>query len=169
MPNWCSNVLDISHEDADKMREVAVAYNEGRLFEYFMPLPNGEWNYDWCVSNWGTKWDINSNGENVDPDQIARGKVASLYFDTAWGPALGAMQAATDQGFSVMLRYYEPGMAFAGIWEDGDDEFFELGGKSLAQLEAELPEELDECFGILDDIRSWDEENSEELPEEKGA
>lgn len=161
MPNWCSNVMDISHEDPQKMREVAQAYNEGKLFEYFVPLPNGEWDYHWCVENWGTKWDINTDGNEIDVEQIANAKFTTVYFDTAWGPGLNALHAAVDQGFKVLLRYYEPGMAFAGIWEDGYDEFYELGG-SIEELEANLPEELDECFNILDDIRSWAEDEVEE-------
>jgi hypothetical protein len=22
------------------------------------PYPNGEWDYAWCIENWGTKWDL---------------------------------------------------------------------------------------------------------------
>jgi hypothetical protein len=60
--------------------------------------------------------------------------------------------------------YYESGMAYCGVWttEDGDEEF-NLEGMSADQVEAELPADLDNMFGISESIREYEAENEEEL------
>jgi len=57
--------------------------------------------------------------------------------------------------------YYEPGMAFAGIWEDGSDDFYEYGGMNSEQIAETLPEALDEAFCISESVAEWEEENKE--------
>jgi hypothetical protein len=58
--------------------------------------------------------------------------------------------------------YFEPGMAFAGIFEDGADEYYEYGGMDSKQIAEELPAELDEAFGISESAAEWEAENAEE-------
>jgi hypothetical protein len=55
-------------------------------------------------------------------------------------------------------------MAYCGIWtsEDGAEEY-SLEGMSADQVEAELPAELDNMFGISECIREYEAENEEEL------
>jgi hypothetical protein len=54
-------------------------------------------------------------------------------------------------------------MCFAGIWEDGVDDFYELGDCANADEMAEtLPTELDEMFCISESIRDYEQENQEE-------
>ena len=48
--------------------------------------------YDWCVSNWGTKWDIGADGYEV---AIEDGRL-TLSFDSAWAPPLGAYEKLTE-------------------------------------------------------------------------
>lgn len=156
MPNWCSNVLQIAHDDKQKLREVAEAYNAGKLFEYFLPLPNGEWDYTWCVTNWGTKWDINSEGGNiVDVEEFVTNGGGTLSFDTAWGPGIGAMEAAIDQGFTLIGYYHEPGMCFAGIYDESGDDCFEYTDMSPDAIKEMLPEDLDEMFNISEDVEIY--------------
>jgi hypothetical protein len=57
--------------------------------------------------------------------------------------------------------YYEGGMAFAGIWEDGNDDYYEYGGMDSEQIAETLPVELDEAFGISESAAEWEEENME--------
>ena len=68
--------------------------------------------YDWNISNWGTKWDINGSVEVdvEDEDQI------EINFNTAWGPPVEVCEKLRDMfpelGFSWF--YDEPGMETAG-------------------------------------------------------
>ena len=84
-----------------------------------------------------------------------------LTFDSAWSPPIGAYEKLIEMGFSIRAMYYEPGMAFAGIWEDGDDDFYEYGGMNSTQIAEELPEVLDEAFGISESAAEWEAENEE--------
>lgn len=74
--------------------------------------------YDWNIQNWGTKWDFPSQeGGDVS---ISNGKI-SVSFDTAWAPPVGVYAKLREHGFDVRALYYEGGMGFGGIWENGDD------------------------------------------------
>ena len=146
MPNWCANKLIIRHNDQKKIKEVAEAYNKCELLKYFKPCPEElytegitrysadhpevydslrremkekygyeSW-YEWCVTNWGTKWDIST----YEPEVEADGNRLELSFDTAWSPPIEAMETAEEQGFTVELLFYESGVGFCGIYEDGD-------------------------------------------------
>ena len=68
--------------------------------------------YDWNISNWDTKWDINGSVEVdvEDEDQI------EISFNTAWSPPEAICHKLRDMfpelGFSWF--YDEPGMEVAG-------------------------------------------------------
>jgi hypothetical protein len=66
-----------------------------------------------------------------------------------------------DMGFSIRAMYYEPGMAFAGIWDNGDDDFYDYSGMDSKQIREDLPEVLDDAFGISESAEMWEEENQE--------
>jgi hypothetical protein len=53
-------------------------------------------------------------------------------------------------------------MAFCGIWEDGSDDFYEIGGMSSNEVEDLLPAFLDESYGISECIREYEEEEEQE-------
>jgi hypothetical protein len=72
------------------------------------------------------------------------------------------MDKFMDLGFRVNLYYYESGMAFAGIYSENGDDFYELGGMTADDVEDQLPSELDIKFCISEGIRDWEEENQEE-------
>jgi hypothetical protein len=112
------------------------------------------------VNEWGTKWDVGGNDYN-EPQQDSPNKI-TMSFDSAWSPPCTAMEKFVELGFSVRLYYYEPGMCFAGIWEDGDDDFYELGNMSSTEVAEELPESLDEMFGISETIANYEEEENEQ-------
>ena len=188
MPNWCNNSVEIYHEDPAMIERVRTAFNDGRLLDEFIPVPEslkivagcvgdpdeqkkleedtarnkevhgyGNW-YDYCVNEWGTKWDVGADG---NPAQDIPGGLM-LGFESAWAPPCAAYDKLTEQGFRIRAMYFEPGMAFAGIWEDGIDDFYEYGGLDSAGIAEELPPELDEAFGISEDVAQWEAENAEE-------
>ena len=95
MPNWCSNTLNISHEDPAMIERAKTAYKAGRLLEEFVPFPNGEWDYNWCVNAWGTKWDVGGEDAHM-VEQDANGVV--FNFDSAWAPPTSAYEQLMEQG-----------------------------------------------------------------------
>ena len=121
--------------------------------------------YDFCVGEWGTKWDVDPyNPIEFDSEWDKNNKI-TFGFDSAWAPPLGVYEALVEQGFAVRGYYYESGMCFAGIWEDGVDDFYELGDCANADEMAEtLPTELDEMFCISENTREWEEENADDEP-----
>jgi hypothetical protein len=119
----------------------------------------GNW-YDYCVGEWGTKWDVGEDGcSDIDPT----GKVLHTYFDSAWAPPINAYEKLKDLGFTVGAFYYEPGMAFCGHWDDGDDNYYNLEGMNSTRAAEELPADLDEAFSISEQMAEWEAENEEEL------
>jgi hypothetical protein len=140
MPNWCANVLELTHDDPAMIDRARKALEDDRFCDEFAPLPEAlkettapskpndrlinETGYsDWYshnVAEWGTKWDFGSS----DMSQEYNGHLHAS-FDTAWGPPLALMEKLEQQGFGVHLEYYEPGMNFCGIYEDGFDESWE--------------------------------------------
>ena len=188
MPNWCNNTVEIYHEDPAMIERVRTAFNDGRLLAEFIPIPQslrivagcvgdpdeqkkleedtarnkevhgyGNW-YDYCVNEWGTKWDVGADG---NPAQDIPGGLM-LGFESAWAPPCAAYDKLTEQGFRIRAMYFEPGMAFAGVWEDGFDDYYEYGGMSSTEIAETLPAELDEAFGISEDVAQWEAENAEE-------
>ena len=191
MPNWCNNTVEIYHTDPTMIERVRTAFKDARLLDEFIPVPKdlhivagcvGEkgspeqialeaqekanlethgysnW-YDYCVNEWGTKWDV--GGDDYEPAQDIPGGLM-LCFDSAWSPPVNAYEKLVELGFSIRAMYCEPGMAFAGIWEDGDDQFYEYGGMTSEIIIESLPEVLDEAFGISESVAEWEEENKEE-------
>ena len=74
--------------------------------------PDQWWDgYSWCVSHWGTKWDLFGVNRGVT------GGEAFYSFDTAWSPPVAWLQKVAEDfpHLEFELRYYEPGMGFVGI------------------------------------------------------
>jgi len=131
MPNWCANNATITHDNPAKLDELVDAYKRGELMEYFLPTPkdeNGEldpaW-YDWCLNNWGTKWDI--GGEDAFCERmVTADNTVVLSFDSAWSPPIEFYSfMKREHGFDIDASYFEPGMGFCGDWIDGVDDYHE--------------------------------------------
>jgi hypothetical protein len=114
--------------------------------------------YDFCVNEWGTKWDVGGDGMTCE---IENGRI-STSFDSAWAPPCAAMDKLMDMGFSVRLYYYESGMCFAGIYDENGDDYYDLGGMNSDQVAEDLPSVLDDMFCISEGMAEWEEENAEE-------
>jgi len=120
----------------------------------------GNW-YDYCVNEWGTKWDVGQQGNSdIHPD----GKMLHTFFDSAWSPPVNAYEKLVDLGFGVEAMYHEGGMCYAGTWTDGCDDYVDLSELGADDIERDYPE-LDECFGISESMREYEAENQEELTE----
>ena len=179
MPNWCANTVDISHEDPAMIERARKAFNEGRLLDEFIPVPQelkdavanfqvnedlvakygySNW-YDFSIANWGTKWDVGADGQEA---LVQDANSLTLNFDSAWAPPIRAYEQLMEMGFQIRAMYYEPGMCFAGIWEDGDDDYYEYSSMTSEEVAANLPDDLDECFCISESMAEWEAENEEE-------
>lgn len=189
MPNWCANTLTITHEDPAMIVRAKDAFAEGNFLNEFVPVPKdlqivagtvsdpveqakleaqtkvnieqhgyGNW-YDFCVNEWGTKWDV-GDGQGInswtDTDLV-------VYFDSAWSPPIAGYEKLLDLGFTVYATYYEPGSAFAGIFEDGHDDYYDLSGMDSGDVQQQLPQELDDAFGISESMAEWEAENEDEV------
>jgi len=191
MPNWCSNTLEIKGP-TKKLEEFSKTIKDGEgFFNTILPLPKqleettsttpkdsnqplidgaNNW-YDWRVNNWGTKWDVDGEdsfytNELKDFDTLEDGterSVLTLAFDTAWSPPEGIFEELSRQGFGIKAYYYEPGMDFAGRWEDGDDEGIQVHDyKHDDKFWTEgLGKELDEEFNICEEMAQYDEDEEE--------
>ena len=157
MPNWCSNSLTLKHDDPAMIDKAVAGFTDGKLLETLVPY-EGEWDYDWCVSNWGTKWDVGGDNGYIRPNP----NTLKISFDSAWAPPTEAYRAMEELGFEVKAMYYEPGMAFAGLYEDGSDDYYEYSDMNAAEVADTLPTELDEEFGISDYMAEWEAEQEEE-------
>lgn len=138
MPNWCCNKLTVEHDDPAMVERFVNAYNKGKTCNEFIPKPDdiGDGWYDWCINNWGTKWDI---GADVGTDKEERyglkatvvGNQASCSFDSAWAPPTGLYEKLVELGYNVKASYFEPGMAFCGIYDNGFDNYIEYTNKDM--------------------------------------
>jgi hypothetical protein len=75
--------------------------------------------YDYCIAEWGTKWDMNNQYED-EPFTI-EGNTVTMVFDTAWAPPMQIYYALEDMGFKVEATYVEQGMGYIGFYSDGVD------------------------------------------------
>ena len=189
MPNWCNNYLELEHEDPAMIERARKAFNEGKLLEEFCPVPAslhivagsvgdpdeqkkleedtarnlevhgyGNW-YDYCVNEWGTKWDVGGDGMTAGEDSP---NATSMGFDSAWAPPIAAMEKFQDLGFKVKLIYWESGMCFAGLFDENGDDYLDYSDMSADDVEANINSEVDECMCIVENLREWEEDNKEE-------
>lgn len=95
MPNYVNNTLNIScdnHEIMSKIKEMIYEKDSSGNLNYTMekllPIPTelkGKPGYitfglDWCVTVWGTKWDI------IEPFIKESGETLTLWYKTVWSP-----------------------------------------------------------------------------------
>lgn len=191
MPNWCGNTLTLNHDDPEMIVRATKAFERGEFFAEFIPVPKDlchedittwfkdedkqkavealkmankekhgyeSW-YEFAVNEWGTKWDVgNSQGINdVDTNELV------VYFDSAWSPPIAAYESLLNQGFQIYATYYEPGSAFAGIYDECGDNCYDLTDMTSDQARDELPSELDDTFGISDSMAEHEAENEDEV------
>ena len=192
MPNWCNNGITLRHADPQMIERVLTG-REGLLME-FLPTPAPlldttagsfgdsekqreleqlqedniraygfkDW-YDWNIHNWGTKWDFAlDNLERQDPNTV------SAAFDSAWSPPITAYERLLELGFEIEAFYYEPGMCFVGKWVDGEDECFEYGGQTSETVRDYIGEELDDYFGISEEMEQYEDEENQEIDVDGG-
>jgi len=192
MPNWCNNNIIIKGPK-NKLKDLESAAREGTFCNHLMPMPkvlegteaNGskrpkirkltganDW-YDWRVDNWGTKWDIDAYDGSIKTSQELLGKdngnaELSFGFDSAWAPPLNAIADYLDKNEDVSMKlwYYEPGCDFGGVWEDFNDDCWELSTTPDSFFEQDdQGKEFDDYFNIMEGREEFREDPNND-PEE---
>ena len=181
MPNHTDNRVILSHDDSQQIDNIYNVMNtdDTELCNYLVPEPRDDageptsgW-YDWRLQHWGTKWDIDPKEGLEFTDNGDGTAQISGWFESAWAPPIEAYNTFVEDmdGCSLVADYHEPGMDFAGFYDNGDDEYMEGLGeyceqvvKGTTQLEdtPQLFQRLDEQFELVENAREWIEENEEE-------
>ena len=185
--------MELEHEDPAMIERAKTAFADAKLLAEFCPVPESlhivagrvgdpdeqkkleedtarniavhgyaNW-YDYCVNEWGTKWDVGGEGDQATvhgPNSI------SMSFDSAWAPPIAAMEKFQDLGFKVKLVYWESGMCFCGLFDENGDDYYDYTDMTADELEKEINPEIDECMCIIENLREWEEENQEETNED---
>lgn len=158
MPNWCYNSATLSNQDKSKIDalEAELQKEESEPFNHLRPNPDGEWSYEWSCNNWGCKWDVNPmDWERQDDHTIV------MHFDSAWSPPTTLYDYLSEEGWEVNALYHEPGMGFAGKYDNGYDEYYEFDFTDRASIE-NLPEEIIDFTNVLEDLENYEAEQEEE-------
>lgn len=120
MPNWVRTVINIQSRNRNSIKQIFdYTKSEKSVFDFnkIIPMPSniyrgnlgnkeremyGENNwYDWCTSNWGTKWNA------CDAELTENGFV----FDTAWSCPHKVIEQLSKTFTSVTIDY---------AWSDED-------------------------------------------------
>ena len=93
-----------------------IKNSNGELVTITYNFPDGKnddrW-YHWCIDNWGTKWEADVTGFEVqDYDTL------EIEFQTAWSPPEGVVRKLREKfpELSFQCFYDEPGAEIAGYY-----------------------------------------------------
>jgi len=138
MPNWCSNFLNIEgdYNELKKFKDENNSEEKELDFEKSVPFPNGQYDRDFAITEWGTKWnadvcytDFIDNDSQETKDK--QNNECKLYYDftTAWSPPLSWLRKIAKKyiNLNFSLEYFEGGCDFAGevLYEEGDLKLYE--------------------------------------------
>ena len=170
MPNWCENLMILEHPDPAQMTSVRQAIEQGNLFNYIKPMPNfgddpeankaafgyEDW-YDFCCTEWGTKWDIRHQDCHFQDETE---ETMAVVFDTAWSPPVGIYQELHKRGFRVEAFCLEESWGFCGQFVNGQYAHYDLPdtAESARQL---IPERVLEELAILERVYDLMDEHME--------
>ncbi len=153
MPNWCNNYVEVTGKVSElekyKLLQTFSLQNirpmPEELVDTVSPGDSPNW-YDWCLANWGTKWDVDVHGDGQTVARSGLDTITIAYgFSSAWSPPIELYQYMETLGLQVNAAYYEPGIAFYGTFKDGEEETTDFAHQS------EIPEGICELFGIYDE------------------
>ena len=87
-----------------------VAIDEKTIADWKKRFGTDNW-WDWCVNNWGTKWDVTAEEDWRDDEVI------HLRFESAWSPPVAWLEqvAAQFPKLTFKLKYEEEGYCFMGL------------------------------------------------------
>jgi len=145
--DWNNRKAEGNLSSFEKERPMGLGITQDKHDEFILKYGYDNW-YDWCVFNWGTKWNaydvtewsINEghwNGENSS---------ATIYYETAWSPAT-ALWMWVSNDYPTLDFYHE---------------FADEGGSFLGS------ETIREGRIISEEEYDWDSDDGIELREGLG-
>lgn len=201
MPNWCNNSICITGPK-DKIKKLydnhVVKNSSTGLLAGMVPPPKNmlldnigtaerqfcaeqgipNW-YDWRIINWGTKWEINSDGLELTDNGDGTAAIAG-QFVSAWAPPIEAYNSflRNNEDCSLISSYLELGYDFGGIYKNGDLYFMDdfqaevmdvLTGYTTLDNTSEMFKEFNDVWNIIDNFSQWYElENINDAREFRG-
>ena len=108
IPNDKGELPKLEQHKNDKGEIVWETYN-------FPDGTNDDRWYHWCIDNWGTKWEADVTGFEVqDYDTL------EIEFQTAWSPPEGVVRKLREKFPELTFQcfYDEPGCEIAGYYQD---------------------------------------------------
>jgi len=134
------------HDQLSNYRSDLLEFQEKLNLKYF---GHKNW-YDWCIAEWGTKWDIGRASEHDPLVEIDDGDwpTMTLSFESAWSPPIQAYEKLEAMGFIITAQYFEPGCGFCGEYKNGKDYEYPL---------EKAPRHLDEMYGISEVLAEYAE------------
>ena len=107
-----------------------------------------------------SKWDATP----TDIDWDDSGEV-SFSLETAWSPPIEFYRRLEEMGYYVEAYYLEEGMCFVGLYQNGDDDYYEYNDMSADDMRDNLPEWVDEQWGIIERRQEEEDEENREPTE----
>lgn len=173
MPNHCNNTLTIKSDNTgflqSLMNELKMSDGNPKFLEKLVPFTGDisyEWDYDWCVQHWGTKWDIfDVTYASLD------GGTLEVSFTTAWSPPVEALVTGMlNHDYTFELYYEEGGCCFIGHAEGDGESHYDHTWETYTDSHPEeyIPEDvLDEFPYVVSDWEEWQREQAEEEEEQR--
>ena len=127
MPNWCENTLTVEGDPqiVRQFKERANGKGTALALDKVHPMPKALENtispgdkpnwYDWCIENWGTKWEI-------EAELVGEGTGCLMYsFFSAWTPPVAWLKKVAKDypELRFRLKYEERGVGFMGVAKAG--------------------------------------------------
>lgn len=151
MPNWCSNTVIVKgeYQEIQRLLETVEDGNTKLSLNKIITVPQelknttapsreseeekarlkalygaADW-YDWQVTHWGTKWDVEatiSNDSHPENNPVflsklqAGDRTVTINFDSAWAPPSPAIKRLAEQfpNTNIYHVFDEPGVDFGG-------------------------------------------------------
>ena len=116
--------------------------------------------YDWCLGNWGTKWDIDTQGT-----QIRHANKFGQFFSSAWSPPIDFYVYLKEQGYEIDASYFESGMGFCGHWTSSHgDDYYQIEEFNSKWIEENIPDDIVSEFNLLENYAN--DEDDDEVDED---
>jgi len=132
MANYCDNVVYISTTDKDKLLSLItrIIQNGHEYCDTILPAPQNLSNKDsdaWYGEHRGCNSSVTLYDGQLDEPFIEEDDgvyTLRLRYDSKWSPNLGVSNKLTKDGFSVIHKYWEPGVGVCGVFNTDVNGYF---------------------------------------------